>query len=92
MFEQSLKRLSRNVFLLGRFSTPLSKPEIKKILEKMGHNVLTNMSPSVDLVIVGREPVGEDVTPLADTDEYKKAASWDIEIAPLFKVRDFLKL
>ena len=84
--------LSRNVYLLGRFSTPLSKPEIKKILEKMGHTVLAKMSPSVDLVVVGRENVGEEVTPLAETDAYKQAAGWDIEIAPLYKIRDFLKL
>lgn len=85
--------LKRDIYLLGRFGTPYSKGEVTRILETMGNKVHTEMSPSIDLVIVGREPVGgEDVVKLADTEEYRKAAEWNIEFAQLNKIRDFLKL
>ena len=86
------KKLKRNIYLIGRFVTPLSKPEITRILEDMGNKVVSKMSPQVDLVIVGREPVGEDVTPIAEMPEFINASKWNAEIATLNKIRDFLKL
>jgi hypothetical protein len=84
--------LRRNIYLLGRFVTPLSKPEIKKILETMGNTVSDVMDPSVDLVILGRKDIGEEAKELVETDEAKMASNWDVEMVPLNKVRDFLKL
>lgn len=86
------KNVKRNVFLVGRFVAPLSKPEIKRILEDMGNVVLDKMSPQVDLVIVGREELGEDAKPIAETEDFLNATRWNIEIASINKIRDFLRL
>lgn len=84
--------LKRNIYLLGRFGAPLTKGMITQILESMGNTVSEKMSPSVDLVIVGYEEVGEDAPKIADSEDFRKAMSWDIEVASLNKIRDFLKL
>lgn len=86
------KDVKRNVYLVGRFVAPLSKPEIKRILEDMGNKVLDKMSPQVDLVIVGREELGEDATPIAETEDFLNATRWNIEVASINKIRDFLRL
>lgn len=84
--------LKRHVYLLGRFATPYTKGEVRRILENMGNIVHDRMNPSVDLLIMGRQPIGEDATKLEDTDQYKMAIDHRIEIATLTKIRDFLKL
>lgn len=89
LYSRSMKR---NIFLVGRFVSPLSKGEIKRILEDMGNVVMDKMSPQVDLVVVGREPLGEDATPIAETEGFLNAQRWNVEIASLNKIRDFLRL
>ena len=85
--------LKLNVFLLGRFGTPYSKGEIKRIMETMGNTVSDKMDPTVDLVIVGRQPIGgEDSVKIEDTEEYKTAAHLGTNVVTLYKIRDFLKL
>lgn len=84
--------LKRNIFLIGRFVAPLSKPEIKRILEDMGNKVYDTMTPEVDLVIVGRQPLGEDATKIEETEDFLKATRWNVEIEALNKIRDFLRL
>ncbi len=85
----------RNVYLLGRFGHPYSKPMVKRILENLGNTVADSISPQVDLVIVGNDAINEDgsgFTPVTETDDYKNVLRLGIETATLHKVRDFLKL
>ena len=84
--------LKRHIYLLGRFGAPFTKGEIKKILEANGNVVFDKMTPEVDLVIVGRKPLGEDATELTATPEFQAAQNWNVEIANFNKIRGFLKL
>lgn len=85
----------RNVYLLGRFTPPLTKPVVKTILESYGNRVHDKIGPGVDLVIVGADTVNEEgdgFTPVTEHEDYKQALFLGIEIATLNKVRDFLRV
>lgn len=84
--------LRRNVLLLGRFGKPFSKGEVTRMLENAGNKVYTSWSPAVDLVIVGREAIGEEATKIADMPEYQKAERNNTEIVALHAIKDFLRL
>ncbi len=84
--------LKRHIYLLGRFGAPFTKGEIKKILEASGNVVHDKMTPEVDLVIVGRKPLGEEAPDLTATPEFQAAQNWNVEIANFNKIRGFLKL
>jgi hypothetical protein len=87
--------LRRNIYLMGRFSEPYHKPEVKRILENLGNKVLDQLGPQVDLVLVGGDVLNEEAdgfVAIEETDEYKRALSLNIEVANIHKVRDFLKL
>lgn len=87
--------LRRTVYLLGRFSVPYAKEDVKRILESLGNTVSERLSPQVDLVLVGGDVLNEShdgFTPVEETEEFKKAQSWNIEMSSIHKVRDFLKL
>jgi hypothetical protein len=89
------KRLKRDICLVGRFVAPYTKGELTKMLESMGNRVHKEWNSSCDLLIVGREQPstgaeGEEVAKIADSEAYKKAIEHRIEIAPLWKIRDFL--
>lgn len=85
----------RTVYLLGRFGLPHTKPMVKRILENLGNTVVDEITPAVDLVIIGGDEVneeGSDFTKIMDTDAYKQVTRLNIETATLNKIRDFLKL
>ncbi len=85
----------RTVVLIGRYSYPLTKPTVKLLLENLGNKVVEQVGPGVDLVIVGGDSLNEAADgfmPVIETKEYKDAQFLGVEIAPLHKVRDFLKL
>lgn len=87
--------LTRNVYLLGRFSVPYAKEDVKRILENLGNTVSDRLSPQVDLVLVGGDVLNDahdGFTPIEETEEFKRAQSWNIEMSSIHKVRDFLKL
>ena len=87
--------VKRNIYLLGRFSHPLTKPTIATILKSLGNKVHERIGPGVDLVIVGGDTVneaGDGFTSVTQSEDYKQALFLSIEIATLNKLRDFLKL
>ena len=74
---------NRCVYLLGRFSAPLSKPELAHSLTSRGHSVVDSMTPDVDLVVVGTDPVSEDgsrFVPVRELPEYSVATARGVEI------------
>ena len=76
-------RANRCVYLLGRFSSPLNKPELAQSLASRGHTVVNSMTPGVDLVVVGTDPVSEDgsrFVPVRDLPEYSVAVARGVEI------------
>ena len=86
---------SRTVYLLGRFSGPLSRPELAHSLTSRGHMVVNSMTPGVDLVVVGSDPVSEDATrlvPVRDLPEYSVATARGIEILDRKAVVDRFQL
>lgn len=86
------KLLKRDIYLVGRFVEPYNKGQLTKILESLGNRVHKEWNASCDLLIMGREPVGEDAVRIEDTEAYKTAIDHRIEVAPLWKIQDFLKL
>ncbi|MBK8974805.1 MAG: hypothetical protein IPM29_02670 [Planctomycetes bacterium] len=87
--------MSHNIYLLGRFGAPFPRPLLKTLLEELGNHVVDELSPSVDLVLVGSDIINEDgsgFTNIEETAEYKRAEFLRIEMAPLSRVRQFLKL
>jgi hypothetical protein len=89
------KGVRRNIYLMGRFTAPLTKPEVKTILESLGNKVYDKIGPGIDLVILGSDSLNEEATgftSLTETQEYKDALFLGIEMAPFHKVREFLQL
>ena len=87
--------LKRNIALIGRFSYPYPKPEVKRLLERLGNTVMDKVNVATDLVIVGSGTINEEgtgLTAIAETEEYKFAENHRIEIITLTKVRDLLRL
>lgn len=74
---------NRCVYLLGRFSPPLSKPELAQSLTSRGHTIANSMTPDVDLVVIGTDPVSDDgsrFVPVRELPEYSVAAARGVEI------------
>lgn len=81
-----------NFVLLGRFVDPLTKGDIKRILEMMGNQVTEEVGADTDFLVLGRQPIGEDVTALEQTEDYARALKFSVNIVPLKKIQGFLKL
>jgi hypothetical protein len=87
--------VTRNIYLMGRFSYPYNKPDLEKLLVNLGNKVSAKMVPEVDLVIIGNDltnEAGDGFQPVIDTPEYKDASKWGVEFAQLSKIRDLIKL
>ena len=86
--------VKRNIALIGRFSYPYPKPEVKRLLERLGNKVLDKVGIDCDLVVVGNDTVSEDggLNDITTSEEYKFAENQRIEIITLSKIRHLLKL
>lgn len=87
--------VTRTIFLLGRFSAPYNKPELKNLLVRLGNKVVDKMAPGVDTVILGNDPIneaGDGFTSVQESDEYKLAADLRVEFTYLKTIRDLIKL
>jgi hypothetical protein len=87
--------LKRNIALIGRFSYPYPKGEVKRLLERLGNRVWDKVGVGVDLVIVGSASInesGDGLTDITTTEGYKFAENQRIEIITLNRVRDLLTL
>jgi hypothetical protein len=88
-------RMSRTIYLMGRFSAPYHKPELTALLKRLGNKVVDKMKPGVDTVILGDDPLNEAAdgfSAVSDSEEYKLAVDLHVEFAPLRKIRDLIKL
>jgi hypothetical protein len=88
-------RLSRTIYLMGRFSHPYNKEQLTALLTRIGNRVVSTMKPGVDTVILGDDPIneaGDGFARVEESDEYKKAIALGVEFANLRKVRDLIKL
>ena len=88
-------RMSRTIYLMGRFSAPYNKPELAAMLKRLGNKVVEKMGPGVDTVVLGDDPLNEAAdgfSAVTDSEEYKLAVDLHVEFAPLRKIRDLVKL
>ncbi len=88
-------RMSRTIFLMGRFNAPYEKNNLATLLKRLGNKVVDKMGPGVDTVILGDNPLNEAADGFAevkDSAEYKEAIGLGVEFAPLLKIRDLIKL
>jgi hypothetical protein len=86
--------IRRNIYLMGRFGHPYSKPDVKDLLERLGNTVVDSLQPGVDLVVVGNNLIDEETGTmilLNETPEYRLVQDLSIEVAPLNRIRDFLQ-
>src|SRR5690606_38591958 len=68
--------MRHNIYLMGRFSAPLTRPTVQTLLEDLGNRVVDELGPGVDLILLGGNTINEDgsgFTPLTETEEYKLA-------------------
>lgn len=88
-------RVTRTIYLMGRFSAPYNKPELTNLLRRLGNKVVDKMAPGVDTVILGNDPVneaGDGFASVQDSAEYKLASELRVEFAYLSSIRDLIKL
>jgi len=88
-------RVTRTIYLMGRFQAPYQKEPLKLLLTRLGNRVVDKMEPGVDTVILGNDLVNDEgsaLISLQETEEYKLAVKLHCEIQTLQAVRDFLKL
>jgi hypothetical protein len=83
----------RPTFLLGRFSYPYSRPGLPARLRPLGYDVVPQLGPGVQVVIVGDDAVnqaGDGFDSVKDSAEYREAQRLGIEMIPLRLLRSQL--
>jgi cell division protein FtsL len=88
-------RVTRTIYLLGRFTAPYNKPELAALLKRLGNKVVDKMGPGVDTVILGNDPVNEAADgfdSVQNSDDFKLASELRVEFAYLATIRDLIKL
>ena len=88
-------RMTRTIYLIGRFTAPYNKEQLTMLLKRLGNKVVDKFSPGVDTVVLGNDPVNEAAdgfTILKDSEEYKEAHRLNVEFTYLNVIRDLIKL
>jgi hypothetical protein len=69
--------------LIGRFTYPWSKPELRSWLEKLGFQVRNELTPDVDTAFIGSDPVaesGDRFEPVTSRADYQAAVAQGVRI------------
>ena len=88
-------RVTRTMFLMGRFTAPYGKEQLTNLLTRLGNRVVSKMAPGVDTVILGNNPVneaGDGFDAIQESDEFKLANELRVEFTYLSKIADLVKL
>ena len=88
-------RVTRTIYLMGRFGAPYGKEQLANLLRRLGNRVVSQMVPGVDLVVLGNDPVNEEGDGFAsvqDSEEFKLANELRVEFTYLTKIADLVKL
>lgn len=88
-------RVTRTMFLMGRFSAPYGKEQLTNLLRRLGNRVVTKMGPGVDTVILGNNPVneaGDGFSDIKQSEDFKLANELRVEFTYLAKIADLVKL
>ena len=88
-------RVTRTIYLMGRFGAPYGKEQLANLLRRLGNKVVNKIDPGVDTVILGNDPVNEEGDGFAsvqDSDEFKLANELRVEFTYLTKIIDLVKL
>jgi len=59
-------RVTRTIYLMGRFGAPYGKEQLTNLLRRLGNRVVSKMGPGVDLVVLGNNPINEAGDDFAD--------------------------
>ena len=88
-------RVTRTMYLMGRFSAPYQKDQVTNLLRRLGNRVVTKMGPGVDTVLLGNNPVneaGDGFASVQDSPEFKMANELRVEFTYLARIADLIKL
>ena len=88
-------RMTRTIYLMGRFTAPYQKENLTNLLKRLGNKVVDKMAPGVDTVILGNDPIneaGDGFAAVQDSAEFKLASELRVEFAYLNQIRDLIKL
>ncbi|MFK7743064.1 MAG: hypothetical protein AB8H80_22310 [Planctomycetota bacterium] len=88
-------RVTRTIFLMGRFGAPYGKEQVSNLLRRLGNRVVARMGPGVDTVVLGNRPVNEERDGFADIEEspeFKMANELRVEFTYLPRIADLIKL
>ncbi|MEC9048108.1 MAG: hypothetical protein VYA51_08855 [Planctomycetota bacterium] len=88
-------RVTRTMYLMGRFSAPYGKEQLTNLLTRLGNRVVNKMGPGVDTVILGNNPVneaGDGFDVIQESEEFKLANELRVEFTYLAKIGDLVKL
>lgn len=88
-------RMTRTIYLMGRFSAPYGHENVTNMLTRLGNKVVSKMGPGVDLVILGNNPVneaGDGFAEVKDSEEFKLANELRVEFTYLPKIADLIRL
>lgn len=88
-------RVTRTIYLMGRFGAPYGKEQLTNLLRRLGNRVVDTMGPGVDTVVLGNKPLNEERDGFADIEEsaeFKKANELRVEFTYLPRIADLIKL
>jgi hypothetical protein len=88
-------RVTRTMYLMGRFSAPYDHEQVTNLLRRLGNKVVTKMGPGVDTVLLGNNPVneaGDGFASVQDSPEFKLANELRVEFTYLARIADLIKL
>jgi len=88
-------RVTRTMYLMGRFGAPYGKEQLTNLLRRLGNRVVSKMGPGVDTVVLGNNPIneaGDGFASVQDSPEFKMANELRVEFTYLAKIADLIKL
>lgn len=88
-------RVTRTIYLMGRFTAPYQKDQLTSLLRRLGNKVVDKMQPGVDTVILGNDPIneaGDGFASVQESEEFKLASELRVEFSYLATIRDLIKL
>ncbi|MFO0985059.1 MAG: hypothetical protein U1E76_25575 [Planctomycetota bacterium] len=87
-FDRDMKK--RFVFL-GRFPANASKNFVKQRLENVGAQVDDAVTPATDYLVYGEKDITENAPDLTDTEDYKKALEYGVQMISINDMLSFIK-
>jgi hypothetical protein len=85
------RELKKTFVFLGRFPANYGKNFVKQRLQDVGAQVDDKVTPSTDILVVGEKEAGENAPDLSETEDYKRAVQFGVQIMGVNDLLNYVK-